>query len=100
MKLVIERGRTVAPNDLPARSIALDGYAQGPYVDPEGERYSFDHHANCVRHATRSTAEQVLDALSLDLDPTDFFVFINDVDLDTALSVWLLANPHRVHEEV
>lgn len=98
MDLVIERGRIVAFEQLPPRSIALDGYVQGPAIDPEGERYSFDHHAGCVRHATRATCEQVRDALELGLDPAGFRVCINDVDLDTALSVWLLANPHRVQE--
>jgi hypothetical protein len=100
MVLVIERGRTVPLAALPPRSIALDGYVQGPAIDPEGERYSFDHHAGCVRHATRATSEQVRDAIILGLDPAGFRVFVNDVDLDTALSVWLLANPHRVQDEI
>jgi hypothetical protein len=100
MKLKIERGKIVPFDQLPARSIALDGYVQGPAIDAENERYSFDHHAGCVRHATRATSEQVRDAIILGLDPSGFDVFINDVDLDTALSVWLLANPHRVHEEI
>ena len=38
-------------------------------IDAESERYSFDHHGDCVRHATRSTAEQVHDALVLGLQP-------------------------------
>lgn len=100
MKLVIERGRVVPFEALPARSIALDGYVQGPAIDAECERYSFDHHAGCVRHATRATCEQVRDAIVLGLDPSGFTVFCNDVDLDTALSLWLLANPHRAAEEL
>ena len=100
MRLVIERGKIVPLSGLPSRSIALAGYVQGPAIDADGERYSFDHHAGCVRHATRATAEQVRDAIILGLDPTDFTVFVNDVDLDTALSVWLLANPHRASEEI
>jgi hypothetical protein len=100
MRLVIERGKIVPLSDLPPRSIALDGYVQGPAIDADGERYSFDHHAGCVRHATRATAEQVRDAIILGLDPRGFTVFVNDVDLDTALSVWLLANPHRASEEI
>jgi hypothetical protein len=100
MKLVIERGRVVPFEALPARSIALDGYVQGPAIDAECERYSFDHHAGCVRHATRATCEQVRDAIVLGLDPAGFTVFCNDVDLDTALSLWLLANPHRAAEEL
>ena len=85
---------------LPPRSIALDGYVQGPCIDADGERYSFDHHAGCVRHSTRATSEQVCDALILGLDPAGLTVFVNDVDLDTALSVWLLANPHRAIDQV
>lgn len=100
MELVIERGKIVPLCALPPRSIALDGYVQGPAIDADNERYSFDHHAGCVRHATRSTAEQVRDAIILGLNPSGFRVFINDVDLDTALSVWLLANPHRVSEDI
>jgi hypothetical protein len=100
MKLVIERGRVVPFESLPPRSIALDGYVQGPAIDAECEKYSFDHHAGCVRHATRATCEQVRDAIVLGLDPSGFTVYCNDVDLDTALSLWLLANPHRAAEEL
>jgi hypothetical protein len=100
MKLVIERGRIVPFDALPPRSVALDGYVQGPAIDPECERYSFDHHGGCVRHSTRATCEQVRDAIVLGLDPAGLTVFCNDVDLDTALSMWLLANPHRAAEEL
>jgi hypothetical protein len=100
MKLVIERGRVVPFDALPPRSIALDGYVQGPAIDAECERYSFDHHGGCVRHATRSTCEQVRNAIVLGLSPAGFTVYCNDVDLDTALSLWLLANPHRAAEEL
>jgi hypothetical protein len=100
MKLVIERGRIVPFDALPPRSVALDGYVQGPAIDAEQERYSFDHHGGCVRHSTRSTCEQVRDAIVLGLDPAGLTVYCNDVDLDTALSMWLLANPHRAAEEL
>ncbi len=100
MKLVIERGRIVSFDKLPRKSIALDGYCQGPSIDAETERFSFDHHGGCVRHSTRATAEQVRDAIVLGLDPRGMTAFCNDVDLDTALSVWLLANPHRAGEEL
>lgn len=98
MKIVVSRGTVVPFDSLPTRSIALDGYVQGPQIDTAGRRYSFDHHAACVRHATRSTCEQVRDALVLGLDPRELTVFVNDVDADTALSVWLLENPHRVND--
>lgn len=98
MKVIIERGRTVAFDALPPRSVALDGYVLGPRIDAELERYSFDHHGDCVRHATRATAEQVHDALALGLDPTPLTIFVNDIDLDTALAVWLMRHIDRARE--
>jgi hypothetical protein len=98
MRLIVERGKVVPLESLPPKSIALDGYVQGPAVDAEFERYSFDHHGGCVRFATSATCKMVLDALLLGLDPTDFAVYVNDVDGDTALSVWLLKNPSRAKE--
>lgn len=98
MEIVIERGRIVGFDELPPRSIALDGYVLGPRIDAERERYSFDHHGDCVRHATRSTAEQVHDAIALGLKPRELIVFLNDVDLDTALAVWLLRHIDRAQE--
>lgn len=98
MDLIIERGATVPFEELPPRSLALDGYVQGPALDLVLQRFSFDHHDACVRMVTRATCQQVLDALLLGLDTTDFTIFLNDVDGDTALSVWLLRNPQRVTE--
>ena len=98
MEIVIARGRIVPFAELPNRSIALDGYVLGPRIDAEHERYSFDHHGDCVRHATRSTAEQVHDAIALGLKPRELKVFLNDVDLDTALAVWLLRHIDRAQE--
>jgi hypothetical protein len=99
MKVVVDRGKVVPFEQLPPRSIALDGYVQGPQMDAEGERYSFDHHDRCVRHATRASCEQVLDALLLGLDPDGYTVYVNDVDADTVLSVWLLRNRGRARED-
>ena len=98
MEIVIERGRTVPFESLPPRSVALDGYVLGPQIDAEGERYSFDHHGDCVRHATRSTAEQVHDAIAMGLQPDGLSVLLNDIDLDTALAVWLLRHRERAQE--
>lgn len=98
MEIVIDRGKTVLFEDLPPRSVALDGYVLGPRIDAETERYSFDHHGDCVRHATRSTAEQVHDAIVLGLAPRCLTIFVNDVDLDTALAVWLLRHTERARE--
>lgn len=99
LNLVINRGQVVSFDALPQKSIALDGYCQGPAVDVEGQKFSFDHHDNCLRLVTKATCGQVLDALLLGLDPNDFTVYINDIDGDTTLAYWLLQNPSRVAEE-
>ena len=99
-KTVTSRGTVAIFAGLPPMSIALDGYCQGPVIDLEGQRFSFDHHENCVRLVTSATCKQVLDALLLGLDPTDYTAYVNDVDGDTALSVWLLQNPSFASEEM
>jgi hypothetical protein len=98
MNIVIERGKTIPFEELPPRSVALDGYVLGPQIDAETERYSFDHHGDCVRHATRASAEQVHDAIVLGLQPKHLTIYLNDIDLDTALAVWLLRYPERARE--
>lgn len=98
MNFVVQRGRLVLFGELPPNSIALDGYCPGPTIDPERHRFSFDHHGECLRHATAATCQQVLDALLLGLDPKKCNVYLNDVDSDSVLAAWLLANPTRVHE--
>ena len=80
--------------------VALDGAVQGPQIDKERCRYSFDHHAGCVRVVTSATCEQVADAILLGLDPREFTVYVNDVNGDTVLSTWLLLHPDRVGEEM
>lgn len=97
--LVLERGRVWSTEDLKSKSIYLDGAFRGPLVDPEKEIYSFDHHENCIRFATKSTCEQVRDALLLGMDPQGFTIYINDVDGDTVLSYWLIKNPNRVQDK-
>ncbi len=94
--LVVERGKMILFEDLPDRSIALDGYVQGPAIDAARMRFSFDHHASCIRHVTRATCAQVLDALRVGLRASGYRVFVNDVDADTVVAVWLLARDARV----
>lgn len=96
MQLTIERGATLPFAQLPPKSIALDGYCQGPGIDAVLERFSFDHHDGCIRLVTSATCKQVFDAILLGLNPEGFTVYVNDVDGDTALSVWLLQNPKMV----
>lgn len=100
MDVIVSRGATTVLNKLPMRSIALDGYVQGPEMDLENQRFSFDHHDGCVRLVTRATCQQVMDALLLGFDPRGFTIYINDVDGDTTLAVWLLQNYTRVTERL
>ncbi|WP_322752139.1 hypothetical protein [Frankia sp. Cas3] len=96
LRVVVSPGRVVSLADLPRYSIALDGLVQGPQLDLDGRRLSFDHHGNCVRLVTSATCRQVLDALLLGLDPSSYTVYVNDIDADTALAVALLAHPEWV----
>lgn len=63
-KIRFEYGRVWQFEELPDNSIALDGAVAGPQVDAARRRFSFDHHAGCVRLVTQSTCEQVLTAIS------------------------------------
>lgn len=99
-KLVIERGRKWDVSELSPRTIALDGAVEGPYLDAENEIFSFDHHGDCIRGVTLSTCEQVRDFILLGLDVTGYTVLLNDIDLDSALSAWLLEYPNRVSEPI
>lgn len=81
--------------ELPPRSIALDGACQGTQLDPLRQRYSFDHHAGCVRLATTAACQQVFDAILLGFDPQNHAVLINHVDADTVLATWLLQHSGR-----
>lgn len=99
MRINFTFGQVLDFGTLPANSIALDGACQGPAVDAATRRFSFDHHAGCVRLVTLATCQQVATAIRLGLvvdEQTE--VVINDIDADTTLSVWLLLNPERVNE--
>lgn len=96
--VIIERGRKWDVKALEPKTIALDGAVSGPYVDSENEVFSFDHHENCIRGITLSACEQARDFLLLGLDPNEYTILVNDIDMDSALSAWLLMNPTRVVE--
>lgn len=97
--IIFAKGNVVSFDSLPPNSVALDGYCQGPALDPEGRRFSFDHHAGCIRLVTKSTCEQVREAIILGLPIDDnTVVCVNDIDADTTLGVWLIQNPSRVWE--
>jgi hypothetical protein len=99
MQINFEFGQVVSFADMPANSIALDGACQSPQVDPANRRFSFDHHSGCLRFATLATCQQVALAIRMGLvTDCETLVFVNDLDADTSLAVWLLKNPGRIDE--
>jgi len=99
MNIILERGKIWSLEELPPYSIALDGAVQGPKIDMEQRRYSFDHHAGCMRFCTVSSTYQVWMAILLGLDPAKIKqVYINDVDLDVSGAFFCLKNPDRCSE--
>lgn len=98
MEIVIERGKIVELESLPNYSIALDGFVQGPKIDAENHRYSFDHHSGCLRYCTTAACMQALNAVQLGLDPEKYTVYANDIDSDVAMAIWCLKNPNRCNE--
>lgn len=98
MNIVIERGHVWKLEELPNYSIAIDGAVAGPQIDTENHRFSFDHHAGCLRFCTQSSCQQAQTAILLGLDSEKYTLYLNDCDIDVAASVWLLQNPDRVKE--
>ena len=98
MEIIINRGKVVLLDELPEYSIALDGFVSGPSVNCDRHCFSFDHHGDCLRFCTLATCQQVWTALRLGLVPDQYTIYINDVDSDTCMSVWLLQNYERVDE--
>ena len=95
MEIIIERGKESLLSELPEYSIALDGRVQGPEIDSENNRYSFDHHSKCLRFCTTSACMQTRDAIALGLEPHKYTIYINDVDMDVCMSIWCLKNPDK-----
>lgn len=97
--IVINRGKIVNLEDLPPYSIALDGFVQGPKVDPDNNRFSFDHHSNCLRYCTTSACMQAWTAVLLGLENLDkYTIYCNDVDADVCAAIWCLKNSERCKE--
>lgn len=91
-------GDTLELSSLPPNGVALDGCVRGPAISAD-DKWSFDHHDNCIRMITLSTCEQVRAALCLG-GPSWFDgreVYVNDLDGDTLLSLWLIANPKQAN---
>lgn len=98
MNIIIERGSIVKLEDLPPYSIAIDGFVSGPKIDTENHRFSFDHHAGCLRYCTTSACMQSYTAILLGLNPENYTIYANDVDSDVAMSIWCLQNSERCKE--
>lgn len=98
MNLIIERGKVWKLEELPPYSIAVDGAVSGPAIDTEHNRYSFDHHAGCLRFCTQASCSQAQTAILLGLNPEKYTLYLNDCDIDVALTVWILQNFERVKE--
>ena len=97
--VIVNRGKVVTLDALPPYSIALDGFVQGPEVDPDNHRFSFDHHAKCLRYCTTSACMQAWTAVLLGLEDLDkYTIYCNDVDVDVCAAVWCLKNPERCKE--
>jgi len=88
----------------PKGSVAIDGYCDAaPIFDPAGWA-NFDHHVGVNRLATRATAAQVALAIRMhvfdswvdDKGDRAMHVYVNDVDPDVRLAVWLLENMAEV----
>lgn len=98
MNIICNRGKQVSLETLPKYSIALDGFVNGPQLDPDNHRFSFDHHAGCLRFCTTATCMQAWYAVATGLDPEQYTIYINDVDLDVCAAIWILKNPDRCKE--
>lgn len=99
MKIRFNFGEVLKFEDLGDNTIALDGVVQGPQIDAARRRFSFDHHAGCIRMVTLATCQQVATAIRLGLVvDAETEVRVNDLDADTSVAVWLLQNPTRVDE--
>lgn len=93
ISIFFKRGFVWNFEELPTKSIALDGAVRGPLIDNENLKYSFDHHENCIRHVSNATCVQVLDAILLGFDSKNYNVYLNDIDADTIASICLLSYP-------
>ena len=89
-------GTLLVEDTLPRKSIAIDGIFTGTFIDPVGERLSFDHHSPVLpRHCQVPTCKQIFDAQILDWQfpirhDGRIWVYFNDIDLDSMLSIFLL----------
>ena len=100
LKLVC--GGNAKIEELPEGAVSLNGYVQGPVLGgtDELDRWSFDHHAGCYRNITLATCEQVWVALCGGFSFEDRDVYINQVDGDIIMCLWLINNPERCTQNI
>jgi len=85
-------------------SISLDGFVSAPTKrELKGPYANYDHHTGTDRISTRSTSEQVYLEINLGLFKTfrkdgipTVNIYVNDVDEDVCLAIWLFKNHERV----
>jgi hypothetical protein len=98
VKLFVDRELAVTAatrRRYPRQAIFLDGvYTEAPFLDNEARQYSLDHHSGCVRGFTLATCEQAVVMLlqGLPLDENEWYVYVNEPDLDSVLAAWVLLN--------
>jgi hypothetical protein len=90
----------------PPYSIGLDGVVSAPtfrVVTPRGPWANYDHHVGVDRLSTRATSAQIHLEINMGLFSTFKMdgephanLWINDVDQDVCLAVWMLQNHERV----
>lgn len=108
IRVFLEPGVTYKWGDFirqkPPFSIALDGIVDGPTIRRlRGPYLNLDHHSDVDRTSTRSTSEQAHMEINLGLFKTfrkdgipTANLYINDIDEDVCVAVWLLQNFERV----
>lgn len=98
IRLRVERGLTVNEEGrraYPQQTIFLDGaFGGAPFYDNKARQYSLDHHGGCVRAYTLATCEQavVMVLQGLPLGEGDWFLHVNEPDIDALLAAWVLMN--------
>ncbi len=95
MTVYLEPGKVWAFDELLYRSIALDGAVSGTHLDLEGRRFSFDHHGKGLRFELSASCRQVLDAILLGMDVADSNIYLNHMDGDVVLAVWIIEHAER-----
>jgi len=95
IELHLVNGGELQLSELPPRAVALDGAVPGLVLGDDADRWSFDHHSGVQRFATDATCTMVHRTIVQGFDWYDRDVYVNDLDGDTILSLWLIRNPEQ-----